>query len=832
MAVGDMVEGPFALPTDGLDYEPTLDIGKIFVERCNSEQNKSEAIVAIEILIMLMKSSSIRTVQGLDDMVNDAVRQMRQTDRTNCSVKSACDIFQRFITLAVLDNSGDFGEVKKVLLDRAYLFLDKINGYRDIIARNTSFLIRNNFHILTHAKSRAVIEALSYIVNNETNRRTLHCYVTQCMPSASGCRMVQELRKRGVSSSSVPDTAVAYLMPQIDAVLLGAEAVVESGGVLNALGSCSISMIAHSMGKPVYVLVESFKFLRVYPLDQRSIPDELKWPPSQLAKVLESKKPQKPKLVLNDPRYDPWLEVARYRDKRVEKYMPLIDYTNPIYITSLVTDLGIFTPSAVSDELIKLSRLWSFTDVYCSVLPVVPFAAYDGGMGVLFLLFFVLVAHASSSAYNTQTPQDSRLLILFLDGLRWDYFNHFDETGGVGRMRAQGCHIPRVKPAFPANCHTNMHALFAGHNSTNLDVFNDGIKAEYTHPELLWNRATKQGKSVKLFHFPFCSSLLERGMDCVQPVGEQISLNTTLGDALQSLANRTNDLAVVYFGELDRVAHAHGPSSEELKHGETIRKVDEAIFNVIQSLQILQDASLNFAVVSDHGMTDFRGFLTLDRVFKWKVIGKVVNLGSAVGLWPKPGAEKDLSESLSAKSHFQVYTPQTMPVTSWHPSRLPPIVLIAEPGYVFQVSYHSSATWDHLLSARDIPPHPRGVHGYLPDVTDMHTTFLAYGPAFEFGCGEEQGRLYTYDLFPLLNTALFGGAVVEFTRGGEPKIVWEMKLLGGILFILFAVVLILGIALRRLLKIGRKRVDSSLICDFEEVDEDEEGLKTDAEMKA
>ncbi|EUB60077.1 Translation initiation factor eIF-2B subunit alpha [Echinococcus granulosus] len=354
MAVGDMVEGPFALPTDGLDYEPTLDIGKIFVERCNSEQNKSEAIVAIEILIMLMKSSSIRTVQGLDDMVNDAVRQMRQTDRTNCSVKSACDIFQRFITLAVLDNSGDFGEVKKVLLDRAYLFLDKINGYRDIIARNTSFLIRNNFHILTHAKSRAVIEALSYIVNNETNRRTLHCYVTQCMPSASGCRMVQELRKRGVSSSSVPDTAVAYLMPQIDAVLLGAEAVVESGGVLNALGSCSISMIAHSMGKPVYVLVESFKFLRVYPLDQRSIPDELKWPPSQLAKVLESKKPQKPKLVLNDPRYDPWLEVARYRDKRVEKYMPLIDYTNPIYITSLVTDLGIFTPSAVSDELIKL----------------------------------------------------------------------------------------------------------------------------------------------------------------------------------------------------------------------------------------------------------------------------------------------------------------------------------------------------------------------------------------------------------------------------------------------------------------------------------------------
>lgn len=83
-------------------------------------------------------------------------------------------------------------------------------------------------------------------------------------------------------------------------------------------------------------------------------------------------------------------------------------------------------------------------------------------MGVLFLLFFVLVAHASSSAYNTQTPGGSRLLILFLDGLRYDYFQHLDETGGIGQIRAQGCHLPRVKPVFPSNCFSNVHAIFAG----------------------------------------------------------------------------------------------------------------------------------------------------------------------------------------------------------------------------------------------------------------------------------------------------------------------------------------------------------------------------------
>ena len=36
------------------------------------------------------------------------------------------------------------------------------------------------------------------------------------------------------------------------------------------------------------------------------------------------------------------------------KEHPMVDYTPPAYITLLFTDLGVLTPSAVSDELIKL----------------------------------------------------------------------------------------------------------------------------------------------------------------------------------------------------------------------------------------------------------------------------------------------------------------------------------------------------------------------------------------------------------------------------------------------------------------------------------------------
>ncbi|KAL7065087.1 hypothetical protein AAHC03_05392 [Spirometra sp. Aus1] len=336
-----------------------MDIGKKFVSACKVDSSKSEAIVAIELLINLIKRSDVLTVQGLDDLINDAVKQMRETDKSNSSVKSACELFQRFITLAVLDTVGDFEGCKRVILERADVFLRKISRCRQQISANALLLFADNARLLINSYSRVVVEALVHFVKSSMNRRQLHCYVTECMPSSSGVHMVGELMKSGVSCTLVPDTAVAYLMPQIDAVVVGAEAVVESGGCLNALGSCTMCMIAHSLGKPVYVMVESFKFLRVYPLDQRHIADELKWRASKLKEIrsktmLDEVKPTEDEDDVFEEMNDVWHKVEKQKVSVVDKDIPSVDYTNPLYITALVTDLGILTPSAVSDELIKL----------------------------------------------------------------------------------------------------------------------------------------------------------------------------------------------------------------------------------------------------------------------------------------------------------------------------------------------------------------------------------------------------------------------------------------------------------------------------------------------
>lgn len=66
------------------------------------------------------------------------------------------------------------------------------------------------------------------------------------------------LTAAGIPCTVVLDSAVAYVMDKVDFVLVGSEAVVESGGLINATGSNQIAIIAKHANKPFYALAERF----------------------------------------------------------------------------------------------------------------------------------------------------------------------------------------------------------------------------------------------------------------------------------------------------------------------------------------------------------------------------------------------------------------------------------------------------------------------------------------------------------------------------------------------------------------------------------------------
>lgn len=212
-------------------------------------------------------------------------------------------------------------ECLQIMVHRGDTFLKRLLECRGSIAHEFSQFITTGCRILTHSRSRVVLEAL--IMASKANKR-FHVYVTRSSPDNSGQLMCDQLEKAGIQSTLILDSAIGYIIEAVDLVVVGAEGVVESGGIINRLGTFTMALCAREMKKPFYVLTESFKFTRLYPLNQRDIPDDYKYSRENLLKKNTS---------LGDP---------------------LVDYTPPAYISLIISDLGILTPSAVSDELIKL----------------------------------------------------------------------------------------------------------------------------------------------------------------------------------------------------------------------------------------------------------------------------------------------------------------------------------------------------------------------------------------------------------------------------------------------------------------------------------------------
>ncbi|CAG9864122.1 unnamed protein product [Phyllotreta striolata] len=298
----------------------STNIQEYFCKIVKGDEDISVGVAAIRSLMEIIKYSKSETVQELEANLKEAIQAMKNTNFTVAAINSACELFIRFITLAALD-TREFEKCKKIMLDRGHLFIKKLEEARGKIVKLSANFIEDGCVILTHSRSRVVLQTLR---KASKQNKKFEVFVTISAPDNSGVQMTRDLEAEGIPCTLILDAAIGYIMERVNFIMVGAEGVVESGGIVNKVGSYTMAVCAKEMKKPFYVLTESFKFTRLFPLGQQDLPEEYKY--------------------TSDVRMN----------NNLTKMHPLVDYTPPSYITLLFTDLGILTPSAVSDELIKL----------------------------------------------------------------------------------------------------------------------------------------------------------------------------------------------------------------------------------------------------------------------------------------------------------------------------------------------------------------------------------------------------------------------------------------------------------------------------------------------
>ncbi|XP_061553933.1 translation initiation factor eIF-2B subunit alpha isoform X2 [Phyllopteryx taeniolatus] len=291
-----------------------------FRAQLRQDPDVASAVAAIRTLLEFLKRDEGETLLGLRENLKWATDRLASVD-SSVAVSSGGELFLRFISLTWLEHQ-ELSCCKKVMEERGQLFMDKISMSRGKVAKLCHTFIKDGAKILTHSYSRVVLRVLEKAA---AEKKRFSVFVTESQPDGAGRLMAEHLRKLYVPVTVILDAAVGYVLEKVDQVIVGAEGVVESGGIINKIGTYQMAACAKAHNKPFYVVAESFKFVRLYPLNQQDVPDKFKYKADTLK-----------------------------THSNLSEEHPLVDYTPPSLITLLFTDLGVLTPSAVSDELIKL----------------------------------------------------------------------------------------------------------------------------------------------------------------------------------------------------------------------------------------------------------------------------------------------------------------------------------------------------------------------------------------------------------------------------------------------------------------------------------------------
>ncbi|GEQ72707.1 hypothetical protein JCM33374_g6394 [Metschnikowia sp. JCM 33374] len=303
--------------------DSTFDIKKTYLKFLEDDKDMTMPVAAIESLVTMLRVKQPSTSSELINLVRSSIKTLKSSISNAISLSAGCDLFMRF----VLRNTklySDWESCKKNLVENGELFVQRAKESRDKSAQFGVPFIKDDDTILVHSYSRVVFQLLLKAKKDHLLR--FKVIVTEARPTGKGYVMAKLLRDSDIPVEVIVDNAVGYMLHKVDKILVGAEGVVESGGIINHIGSYQIGCLAKANNKPFYVVTESHKFVRLFPLTPNDLPREI-------VSILDD----------SDANVDDNLLKTQ-----------LIDYTSHEFITALITDLGVLTPSAVSEELIKM----------------------------------------------------------------------------------------------------------------------------------------------------------------------------------------------------------------------------------------------------------------------------------------------------------------------------------------------------------------------------------------------------------------------------------------------------------------------------------------------
>ena len=337
----------------------TFDVVATYRRLLSEDEDLTMPVAAIEALILALASTPASTVSETLDLVSKITAQLKRSIPNSISLSAGTDLFQQYLISNLQRPSarGDFDQIRTHLVQNGKLFVERAKAARDTIAGFGRHFIRDGNVVLTNGGSRVVGSLLRSAAESSNNKGSIRFKVIYVInPNTSpeedeSITNIGALRERDIPVATIPPTAVAYCMDQVTQCFVGAEGVVENGGIVSRMGTYQMGMLAKAAGKPFYVVSESHKFVRLYPLNQQDLGIEqnvvdFKTSAGSVKEEVRS--------VKDEGVADMDDSTGYFAKPAICHPQEAVDYTPPHLISGIITESGVLLPSAVSEELIKI----------------------------------------------------------------------------------------------------------------------------------------------------------------------------------------------------------------------------------------------------------------------------------------------------------------------------------------------------------------------------------------------------------------------------------------------------------------------------------------------
>lgn len=373
------------------------------------------------------------------------------------------------------------------------------------------------------------------------------------------------------------------------------------------------------------------------------------------------------------------------------------------------------------------------------------------------------------SGYS-QEPKPSYVILISLDGFRYDYVERF-KPENLSRFIVAGTAAEGLIPAFPSKTFPNHYTIATGmkpehhglvdnsfyepskdlvYTMGNREVVEDGYWYGGTP---LWVLAEQNGMKAASYFFVGSEAPVQGVRPSYYyPYNGNVPNLTRVSKVFEWLQLPETErprLITLYFSDMDNTGHRYGPNNDE-KLKASLDRLDRELGALFEGLKSF-DLDINIIVVSDHGMVEVpkEKLINLDKLTEG-INARVVNNGALAHLHlAKPEHKAEVIKILEERpGNFKIEDVTSLVSykdISRYPNRIGDLLILPELGYyladergIFRYQNNSAMLKTDVF----------GEHGFSPEYQEMHGIFYASGPSIKEGLVID--RFENIHIFPMI----------------------------------------------------------------------------------